>query len=69
MLADLAKTCLRFQPDRAALSKKIADNLIARIEYVREYFNGKFPAVLKAGPEKYKDMGKTFRKIYGKEGK
>jgi hypothetical protein len=70
MLADLAKICLRFQPDRAAMSKKIAENLIARVEYVRDYFKGKFPAVLKTGPEeKYKDMGKTFREIYGKEKK
>jgi hypothetical protein len=70
MLADLAKTCLRFQPDRSVLARKIADNILQRIEYVREYFKGKFPAVLKSGQEKkYEDMGKTFRKIYGKEEK
>ncbi|HVP19488.1 MAG TPA: hypothetical protein VMU36_10855 [Spirochaetia bacterium] len=43
MLMDLCKECLRFQPDHAALAKTITDNLLKRIEYVRDYFGGHFP--------------------------
>jgi hypothetical protein len=65
LLTDLARQCLRFHPDRAKLAKTIADNLLARIEYVHGYFAGKFPPV--TAPEKddkYGDMGHTFTSIY-----
>ena len=65
MLLDLCKGCLRFHPDRVKLARTVSDNLLERIAYVHGYFAGKFPA--EAGPEKeekYRDMGKTFTKIY-----
>lgn len=43
MLADLCKECLRFQPDRAPLARTVTDNLLKRIEYVRDYFGSHFP--------------------------
>jgi hypothetical protein len=65
MLLDLCKGCLRFQPDHDDLAKTVTDNIIKRIEYVREYFAGQFPRVPTAkGKEKYKDMGETLTKIY-----
>jgi len=65
MLTDLCKACLRFHPDRAKLAKTVPENLLARIEYVHDYFRGKFPAVAASGrEEKYQDMGKTFTSIF-----
>jgi hypothetical protein len=65
MLLDLCKGCLRFHPDRVKLSRTVSDNILARIEYVSEYFAGKFPAVSTVDKdEKYRDMGKTFTTIY-----
>jgi hypothetical protein len=65
MLNDLCKGCLRFHPDRTKLARTVADNLVARIEYVDGYFRGKFPKVSAVEKEdKYSDMGKTFSKIY-----
>jgi hypothetical protein len=65
MLVDLCKACLRFHPDRVKLSKTVAENLLARIEYVHEYFAGRFPKVAAPGKEeKYRDMGETFTSIF-----
>ena len=65
MLTDLCKGCLRFHPDRAKLSKTVTDNILSRIQYVHDYFSGKFPKELAAEKDdKYSDMGKTFRSIY-----
>ncbi|MGA2480073.1 MAG: hypothetical protein ABSG63_15080 [Spirochaetia bacterium] len=65
MLLDLCKGCLRFHPDRVKLARTVSDNLLARIEYVHEYFTGKFPPEAAAETnEKYRDMGQTFTKIY-----
>lgn len=65
MILDLARACLRFHPDRAKLSKTVAENILQRIEYVHTYFSGKFPAEARAEKEdKYRDMGKTFKEIY-----
>jgi hypothetical protein len=65
LVTDLAKQCLRFHPDRAKLAKTIAENLLARIEYVHDYFAGKFPRVKAAEKkDKYDDMGQTFTSIY-----
>jgi len=44
MLLELCKGCLRFQPDHADLAKTVTDNLLKRIEYVHDYFSGKFAA-------------------------
>ena len=43
MLLDLCKACLRFHPDRVKLSKTVSENILLRIQYVYEYFSGKFP--------------------------
>ena len=65
MLLDLCKGCLRFHDDRVRLSRTVSDNLLSRIEYVHGYFADKFPAVARGEKEdKYRDMGKTFSKIY-----
>ena len=65
MLLELARTFLRFHPDRVKLSKIVADNILERIEYVHAYFAGKFPAELHAEKDdKYSDMGQTFTDIY-----
>jgi hypothetical protein len=65
MLLELCKGCLRFQPDHGALAKTVTDNILKRIEYVHDYFQGQFPRVSPAkGKEKYKEMGRTFTKIY-----
>jgi hypothetical protein len=65
MLQDLCKGCLRFHPDRVKLSKTVADNIVQRVDYVYEYFCGKFPKEAKADKEdKYSAMGQTFTKIY-----
>jgi hypothetical protein len=67
MLADLCKGCLRFHPLRAKLARTVTDNLLARIEYVHDYFASQFPKVVAGGKEdKYRDMGKTFTSIYKK---
>lgn len=69
-LKQLFNQILQYSPEREKLCSLIADNLIRRIEYVYNYFSSKIPfqkQTLK--DEKYKDMGKTFRKIYdAKEG-
>jgi len=44
MLLELARECLRFQPDCAALARTVTDNIIKRIEYVRDYFSSQLPA-------------------------
>jgi hypothetical protein len=65
MLTDLCKGCLWFHPDRAKLARTISENLLGRIEYVSEYFAGKFPRVAAADRDnKYGDMGRTFTQIY-----
>ncbi len=65
MLLELCKGCLRFRPDKAVLAKTVTDNILKRIEYVHEYFDGQFPRVAaSAAKEKYKDMGQTFTRIY-----
>ena len=65
MLADLCKGCLWFHRDRAKLARTISENLLGRIEYVSEYFAGKFPRVATAErDDKYGDMGQTFTRIY-----
>ncbi|HUJ73362.1 MAG TPA: hypothetical protein VL359_00830, partial [bacterium] len=65
MLVDLCKACLRFHPDKVKLSRTVAENLLQRIQYVHEYFAGKFPKVAAAGrEEKYRDMGETFTSIF-----
>jgi hypothetical protein len=65
MLAELCRSCLRFHPDRVKLARTVTDNLLARIEYVDEYFAGKFPREAGGGKdEKYSDMGQTFTRIY-----
>jgi hypothetical protein len=65
MLVELCKACLRFHPDRVKLSKTVSENLLARIQYVHEYFAGKFPKVAASGKEeKYRDMGETFTSIF-----
>ena len=65
MLLELARACLRFHPDRVKLAKIVSDNLVGRIEYVHQYFAGKFPAVAKVEKDdKYDDMGDTFKSIY-----
>jgi hypothetical protein len=65
MLVDLCKTCLRFQPDGAKLARTVAENILARVEYVHGYFSRMFPAVAKSEKnDKYSDMGQTFTRIY-----
>jgi hypothetical protein len=63
MLVELCKGCLRFQPDHAAMAKTITDNVLKRIEYVREYFTGQLPtAAGSEAREKYRDVGTAFTK-------
>ena len=65
MLLDLCKACLRFEPDHAKLAKTVAENILARIDYVHTYFSSKFPREAAAEKEdKYKAMGRTFTDIY-----
>ncbi len=67
MLLELCKVCLRFQKDRSTLARTVAANILKRIDYVRGYFESQFPAAAApSGEDKYLDMGKTFRAIYGK---
>jgi hypothetical protein len=67
-LLDLCKTCLRYQKNRVHLEAAVTNNLLRRIGYVRDYFMGVFPQSSERDEdEKYRDMGKTFRSIYGKE--
>lgn len=69
-LEDLCGTCLRFLADHAQLAKDAAENVLRRIEYVRGYFASRFPSrAEQAKDDKYADMGKTFRTIYGRRGK
>jgi len=49
MLLELCRECLRFQPDCAALSRTIAENLLKRIEYVHDYFQGQLPKAAATG--------------------
>jgi hypothetical protein len=55
MLLELCKGCLRFQPDHADLAKTVTDNLLRRIEYVRDYFTGQF--------SRFKDAGTAFTRM------
>ncbi len=65
MLLDLCKACLRFHPDRVKLSRTMADNILQRIDYVHDYFAGKFPRDAAAEKDdKYSAMGDTFTRIY-----
>ena len=65
MLLDLCKRCLRFQPDASARARVVTENVLKRIDYVRDYFGRMFPKVARRrGAEKYKDMGSTFTRIY-----
>ena len=65
MLLDLCKACLRFQPDRVKLAKTVAENILARVDYVHAYFSSMFPREARAEKEdKYSAMGQTFTKIY-----
>jgi hypothetical protein len=65
MLLDLCKACLRFQPDRAKLAKTVAENILARVEYVHSYFSSMFPREAQSEKEdKYSAMGQTFTRIY-----
>ncbi len=65
MLLDLCKACLRFQPDRAKLAKTVAENILARVDYVHTYFSTMFPREAAAEKEdKYSAMGQTFTEIY-----
>ena len=65
MLTDLCKGCLRFHPDKAKLAKTVTDNVLQRIDYVYDYFCGKFPREAAAeGDDKYSAMGQTFTRIY-----
>jgi hypothetical protein len=65
LLLDLCKACLRFQPDGAKLARTVAENILARIEYVHSYFSSMFPREAKSEKDdKYSAMGETFRKIY-----
>jgi hypothetical protein len=69
MLLDLCKACLRFQPDRAKLSRIVAENILARVENAHAYFSSMFPPKAHAEKDdKYSAMGQTFTKIY-KDGK
>lgn len=65
VLLDLCKACLRFQTDRAKLAKTVAENILARVDYVHSYFSNMFPREARAEKEdKYSAMGQTFTKIY-----
>jgi hypothetical protein len=65
MLLDMCKACLRFQPDRLKLAKTVAENILARVEYVHGYFSSMFPREAQVEKEdKYGAMGETFAKIY-----
>ncbi|MGO9310434.1 MAG: hypothetical protein ACLQDL_15615 [Spirochaetia bacterium] len=65
MILELCKVCLRFQPDRAKLAKTVAENILARVDYVHTYFSSMFPREAAAEKEdKYSAMGQTFRDIY-----
>jgi hypothetical protein len=65
MLTELCKGCFRFLPDRSKLAKTVTDNILGRIDYVYEYFSGKFPKAAAAETEdKYSAMGQTFTSIY-----
>ncbi|HOV38105.1 MAG TPA: hypothetical protein PLG79_05235 [Spirochaetales bacterium] len=58
---------LRHNPDRNTIAKKITSNLAQRIDYVYNYFNGKFPLHRPHHEdEKYSSMGKAFTDIYNK---
>ncbi len=68
MLTELCKGCFRFLPERAKLTKTVSDNILARIDYVYDYFRGKFPAVATdTRDDKYSAMGRTFTRIYKEE--
>jgi hypothetical protein len=65
MLLDLCKACLRFQPDRAKLAKTVAENILARVDYVHGYFSSMFPReAAMEKDDKYSAMGHTFTQIY-----
>ena len=66
-LETICADILRHNPNRGELAKKISSNLIKRIDYVYNYFNGKFPLESPKHDEgKYSDMGKAFTDIYNK---
>jgi len=66
-LEDICNLILRHNPDRTGLAKKITTNLANRIDYVYNYFTGKFPLETSHHDEgKYSDMGKVFTDIYNK---
>jgi len=67
LLRDICNDLLRFNPDRKHLGENIADNLIRRADYVYNYFNSHICSNIERGmEEKYRDMGKTFSRIYDK---
>lgn len=66
-LESICDLILRHNPDRSGLTKKITANLVNRIDYVYNYFNGKLPPERSRHDEgKYSDMGKSFTDIYNK---
>ena len=57
---------LRHNPDRESTSKRVADNLLKRIEYVDGYFRSRIASEKKDGSQKkYREMGKAFTRFYG----
>jgi hypothetical protein len=67
VVEDAANRILRHNPERTELAKKISGNLIRRIDYVYNYFNGKFPQQrVRDDGGKYSNMGKAFTDIYDK---
>jgi len=69
-LENICKSILRFNIDKGALSRKIAQNIKNRIEYVYQYFNTAIP--MYGGKKRkireiYRNMGKAFNKIYNEE--
>lgn len=69
-LENICKSILRFNIDKGALSRKIAQNIKNRIEYVYGYFNTAIPRYCgekRKIREIYRNMGKAFNKIYNEE--
>ncbi|MFW6138938.1 MAG: hypothetical protein ACOC7U_07175 [Spirochaetota bacterium] len=68
LLADICNAALRYNTDRSVMSRIIAANLKKRIEYVYNYFNTHLTYnPRRSKNRKYRDIGKTFSKLYADE--
>jgi hypothetical protein len=68
LITETCEAVLRYNPDRKKLSRLIAGNILARTDYLHGYFTshlGKSTTGKKAKQSKYREMGKTFERMYG----